>query len=180
LRFYNHRNFATDRDCDHAGGAKCVLSRQGQAIATIEPTPGTATVQKDKHDILVTCDKDGYQTGTQYLHSGVEGGTFGNILLGGVIGWGVDSATGADNKYPETASVTLAPVPAQSGTTSSGAAVQPQQPAASQPAASTLAPQPTAQPSAAEAFKACTLPNNQVVAKTESECKAAGGKTPVS
>src|SRR5262249_18047010 len=109
-------------------GAKCVLSRQGQPIATIEPTPGTATVQKDKHDILVACVKDGYQTATQYLHSGVEGGTFGNILLGGVIGWGVDSATGADNKYPETATLTLIANPGNPAT----------------PAAASTAPVPSA------------------------------------
>jgi len=37
-------------------------------------------------------------------------GTFGNIIAGGVIGWGVDSATGADNKYPESVMVQLVPV----------------------------------------------------------------------
>ena len=117
-------------------GAKCVLSRENQTIAIVAPTPGVVTVQKDKHDILVSCDEQGYQTGTQYLHSGIEGGTFGNILIGGVIGWGIDSATGADNRYPETASVAMLPAPngtstasnqVQTGTTGSASAAFPSQ-----------------------------------------------------
>jgi hypothetical protein len=89
------------------GGARCVLTREKETIATVDSTPGTVTVRKDKHDILVTCDKAGYQTATKYLDSDVEAGTFGNIILGGVVGWGIDSATGADNKYDETVSIPL-------------------------------------------------------------------------
>ena len=88
-------------------GAKCVLSRQGQTIAIVEPTPGPATVQRDVHDILVTCDKQSYQTATQYLHSGVEGSTYVNEFLGGAIGMGIDSATGADEEYPGQVSLTM-------------------------------------------------------------------------
>ena len=102
-------------------GAKCVLSRENQTIAVVEPTPGTATVQKDKHDILVSCDKQGYQTGTANLHSGVEGGTFGNlILVGGLVGLGIDGATGADNHYPETAAITMLPAANGASTASNG------------------------------------------------------------
>ena len=136
-------------------GAKCVLSRQDQPIATIEPTPGAATVQKDKHDILVKRDKDGYQTAMQYLHSGVEEGTFGNILLGGVIGWGIDSADGADNRYPDTAMVMLMPTPGanQTSTTKSTAAVQP----------------------GVSVSVGCKLKDGTVTALTTSECAAQGG-----
>ena len=110
-------------------GAKCVLSRQSQTIAIVDPTPGPATVQRDMHDILVTCDKPGYQTVTQYLHSGVEGATFGNVLLiGGLVGMAVDGATGADDQYPGKASLTMiAASPAAiagSGTGATGAAAQ--------------------------------------------------------
>jgi hypothetical protein len=89
------------------GGARCVLTRENDTIATLESTPGKVTVRKDKHDILVTCDKAGYQTATKYLHSDVEAGTFGNIIAGGLIGWGIDSATGADNKYDEAVSIPM-------------------------------------------------------------------------
>lgn len=68
------------------------------------------TVRKTKEDILLKCAKTGYQNSSQYLHSGMAAGTFGNIIAGGLIGWGVDSATGADNKYPEAVNVELVPV----------------------------------------------------------------------
>jgi hypothetical protein len=94
-------------------GARCDATRKGEAVGTINATPGKLSVRKTKDDILLACNKDGYQASSQYLHSGMAAGTFGNIIAGGVIGWGVDSATGADNKYPE--SVTVMLVPASGG-----------------------------------------------------------------
>jgi hypothetical protein len=46
---------------------------------------------------------------TFYNHSGAAGATFGNILLGGGIGWAIDSATGSDNKYESPINMTLIP-----------------------------------------------------------------------
>jgi hypothetical protein len=46
-------------------------------------------------------------------HSGVAGATFANILGGivtGGIAWGIDSASGADNKYESQVNMTLLPV----------------------------------------------------------------------
>jgi hypothetical protein len=62
-----------------------------------------------------------------YLESGYGAGTFGNIILGGVIGWGIDSATGADNKYPTSANVQFIPLGA------TPAAPQPQTGSVSKP-----------------------------------------------
>jgi hypothetical protein len=39
--------------------------------------------------------------------SSSAGATFGNIVAGGLIGWGVDSATGSDNKYDSPVNITL-------------------------------------------------------------------------
>ena len=91
-------------------GAHCDATRKGEAVGTINSTPGKLSVRKTKDDILLACNKEGYQASSQYLHSGMAAGTFGNIIAGGVIGWGVDSATGADNKYPESVTVQLVPV----------------------------------------------------------------------
>jgi len=91
-------------------GAHCDATRKGEAVGTINATPGKLSVRKTKDDILLACNKDGYQPSSQYLHSGMAAGTFGNIIAGGVIGWGVDSATGADNKYPESVTVQLVPI----------------------------------------------------------------------
>ena len=91
-------------------GASCVLNREGAKIAQVDPTPGTVKVDKTKYDITLVCDKAGYQESTYIVHSGIEGATFGNIALGGLIGWGVDSATGSDNHYDSPVNLTLAPV----------------------------------------------------------------------
>ncbi len=80
-------------------GADCALQREGQVIGRVNPTPGGITVKKSKHDITVVCTKKGYEKATFFNKSDVAGATVGNILLGGGIGWAIDSANGADNKY---------------------------------------------------------------------------------
>lgn len=90
-------------------GASCVLSRQGVTLGHMDKTPGALTVRKSKHDITIVCDKDGYQQASVINKSGVAGATFGNIILGGAVGWVVDSSTGADNKYDSPVTVTMTP-----------------------------------------------------------------------
>ena len=94
--------------------ASCVLNREGAKIGEVNPTPGMAKVDKTKYDITVVCSKDGYQEATYMAHSDIEGATFGNIAMGGLIGWGIDSATGSDNHYQSPINITL--VPRVSGT----------------------------------------------------------------
>jgi hypothetical protein len=91
-------------------GANCAFVREGSVIARVEQTPGGATIKKTKHDITLTCTKQGYQEATYLNHSGAAGATFGNIVLGGGIGWAIDSASGSDNKYDGVVNVTLVPV----------------------------------------------------------------------
>ena len=91
------------------GGADCTLERQGQVIARIEETPASTTIKKTKYDITIKCNQDGYQEATYLNHSGAAGATFGNIIAGGGIGWAVDSAAGADNKYDSPVNITLVP-----------------------------------------------------------------------
>jgi hypothetical protein len=88
-------------------GADCAVVREGRVIGRVSPTPSSIVVQKTKHDITVECTKAGYQKATYYNKSDVEGATFGNIVLGGGIGWAIDSASGADNKYTEIMNITL-------------------------------------------------------------------------
>lgn len=89
--------------------ASCTLIRSGEPIGTISPTPGSAYIEKTKYDITISCDKDGYQTATYLNHSGAAGATFGNIILGAGIGWAIDSASGADNKYDSPVNISLVP-----------------------------------------------------------------------
>jgi hypothetical protein len=90
-------------------GADCALERQGEVIARVQQTPGGATIKKTKYDITVRCTKSGFQEGTYLNHSGAAGATFGNIILGGGVGWAIDSASGADNKYDGVVNMTLVP-----------------------------------------------------------------------
>jgi hypothetical protein len=92
-------------------GGYCSLKRDGQVIATVPQTLAEVTVDKTKDDILINCVVAGYQPTSQYLHSGIATGTYGNIIAGGLVGWGVDSMTGADNEYPATVSLNMSPLP---------------------------------------------------------------------
>lgn len=89
-------------------GASCELKRNGRQIGAVT-TPGSLTVDKTKDGIDVVCHRPGYQDSTGFLPSGVEEATMGNIVLGGGIGWAIDSAAGADNKYPEQITITMVP-----------------------------------------------------------------------
>ncbi len=90
-------------------GADCTLKREELVIGRVK-TPSTVEVKKTKHDIQVTCSKDGYHDTSNVIDSEIEGATFGNLILGGVVGWVIDSSTGADNHYDEHLTVTLFPV----------------------------------------------------------------------
>jgi hypothetical protein len=89
--------------------ADCAPVREGNVIGRVNPTPGSVVIEKTKHDITITCTKSGYQEATYFNKSDIEGATFGNIVLGGGIGWAIDSASGADNKYESPVNITLVP-----------------------------------------------------------------------
>jgi len=96
------------------GGASCVMRRPDTSglLAQIAATPGSAKIRKTKYDITIECNKDGYENASYVNHSGVAGVAFvdavGGVLTGGIAA-GVDSATGADNKYDSVVNITLVP-----------------------------------------------------------------------
>lgn len=66
---------------------------------------------KRKNDHQVIIRKEGYSTVTMPVLKSVGGAVWGNVLAGGIIGWGVDATSGAQyNLSPETIFVTLRPV----------------------------------------------------------------------
>ena len=88
-------------------GAKCVLtSSEGTYYVT---TPGNAMVHKTKNDLAVQCDHDGYAHAAQTLPSHFNGATAGNLFAGGIIGIGIDAATGANYNYPDSVNVRMEP-----------------------------------------------------------------------
>jgi hypothetical protein len=79
-------------------GAECSLSNdKGQWF--VPSTPGSVTVHRAYGALTVTCKKNRY-SGLAKADSSTKGMAFGNILLGGVIGAGVDAGTGAAYDYP--------------------------------------------------------------------------------
>lgn len=113
-------------------GARCALARDGQTIGIAEPTPQTLTLSKSKNDVTIVCNKAGYNEATAILDSEFESMTLGNLLIGGVIGVGVDAATGALNEYdsqitvPLTPAITVPPAPGPDTIPPSGQSLLPQ------------------------------------------------------
>lgn len=89
-------------------GAKCTISREGEGVLYSEiTTPASLEISKDKDQMKIVCNKDGYKETTVFTDSNFEGWTMGNLLLGGVIGLGVDAASGALNEYPSNVVIPL-------------------------------------------------------------------------
>lgn len=70
--------------------------------------PGTAQVSKSYGDLAVECRRD-QAVGTLVLQSKNNGAVWGNVLAGGLIGYAVDSKSGAGFDYPSKVTVVLAP-----------------------------------------------------------------------
>ena len=77
--------------------AMCTLSSPAVGTRTVE-TPGT---------IVKQC----YATGVGVLASETEIMTAGNVVFGGVIGLGIDAASGAMNKFQPGVEIAMSPIP---------------------------------------------------------------------
>ncbi len=102
-------------------GAMCTLQSPAIGTRTVK-TPGTIKLPKSRHDVAVSCTAQCYK-GTGMLASGTELMTAGNILTGGVIGLGVDAASGAMNKYEPGVEVTMSRIPGCGGAPGRGPAI---------------------------------------------------------
>ena len=64
-----------------------------------------------KRDHSLVFELEGYQTEQVTITHVISGAVAGNILLGGLIGWGVDAMSGAQYRLvPETVNVELRPL----------------------------------------------------------------------
>jgi hypothetical protein len=79
--------------------AKCKLQNE-EGVYWVPSTPGTISVDREYGDLVVTCSKPGYPDAMMNVSSSTKGMAFGNIILGGIIGAGVDMGTGAAYDYP--------------------------------------------------------------------------------
>ena len=85
-------------DTPNCPGAQCKLTNK-DGTYYINQTPGTVTINKSGSQLSVECYK-GDARSVSSSSSSVENMAWGNILIGGIIGGGVDMATGAAYKYP--------------------------------------------------------------------------------
>jgi hypothetical protein len=82
------------------------------AIGTkVVTTPATLVLDKSQSSITVVCKKECFQDGTGIIASNTETMAAGNILAGGVIGLGIDAASGAMNKYNADNQIAMVPLP---------------------------------------------------------------------
>ena len=89
----------TQKNGSDVAGAKCSLvNDKGTWFLT---SPGSVTVRRSYADLAVDCKMDGSDAGLASVKSSTKAMAFGNILFGGIIGVGVDTATGAAYDYPE-------------------------------------------------------------------------------
>jgi hypothetical protein len=96
----------------------CSTSPSGATVRSADgfkcTTPCTVTLTRKKDNTL-TIEKEGYETSTVAIRSVLSGAVAGNIIAGGLIGWGVDAVSGGqDRLVPETVDVTLKPLVAKS------------------------------------------------------------------
>lgn len=79
-------------------GASCKLTNnKGTWFVT---TPGSVSVSRSYDDMIVNCEKEGLDAGVASVKSSTKGMAFGNIVFGGIIGAGIDVASGAAYDYP--------------------------------------------------------------------------------
>ena len=88
-------------------GATCTLSNdKGTWTLT---TPGSAVITSSRVNLALTCVKDGYINGVASLPSThKDSATWGNVILGGGIGYIIDRKSGAAFIYPQQVTVDLA------------------------------------------------------------------------
>ena len=93
-----------------ANGAVCTLTSPAITTVTVT-TPGSVTLEKSKENIAVICTRRCFQDGSGVIASSAEITTAGNLLIGGVIGLGVDAAGGAMHKYNADNQIVMVPIP---------------------------------------------------------------------
>lgn len=86
--------------------AKCTLTNEKGSWSL--QTPGSAVVTNSRENLSVRCEKKGYESSVVSVPSKhKDSATWGNVVLGGGIGYIWDRKTGAAFIYPSTINMTL-------------------------------------------------------------------------
>lgn len=97
-------------DTPGAPGASCTLTSAAIGTKTVV-TPTSLVLDKGHENIAVTCKKECFQDAVGIIPSHTETMAAGNLLVGGVVGLGVDAVSGAMNKYNDTNQFAMVPNP---------------------------------------------------------------------
>lgn len=90
----------------NVNGATCTLQNE-KGNWSIQ-TPGSSVVTNSRENLTVRCQKNGYETAVVSVPSKhKDSATWGNVLLGGGVGYIWDRKTGAAFVYPSTINLTL-------------------------------------------------------------------------
>jgi hypothetical protein len=119
----------TVQDNKEVAGIGCTLSND--AGSWFLTSPATVTVHKSTGDLAIDCKKDN-TAGNARVVSKSNTAVWGNILIGGGIGYIIDRNTGAGFDYPATVTVNLRQIgdTASAGATPTAAPAIPSQAAA--------------------------------------------------
>ena len=91
----------------NVNGARCTLTNE-KGSWTLQ-TPGSAIVTNSRENLAVRCEKNGYESSVVSIPSKhKDSATWGNVVLGGGVGYIWDRKTGAAFIYPSTVNMTLA------------------------------------------------------------------------
>jgi hypothetical protein len=88
----------TEKDSVPVVGANCRIVTSKGVWNLV--TPATFEISKSSDDAKISCEKAGEPNGDAVAKSGFKSNTVGNVLIGGIIGIGVDAMTGAMWAYP--------------------------------------------------------------------------------
>ena len=73
-------------------------------------TPTKVTLSR-KQNHMITLEKEGFESESVAITKSMGGAVAGNIIAGGLVGWGVDAVSGAQyNLHPETVNVRMRPI----------------------------------------------------------------------
>lgn len=81
-------------------GASCTVDRNGERIGSVAETPGSVRISKSSKPLEVECREAGYLPATVRRSPDFQPWTVGNVLIGGLLGLGIDAASGAISVYP--------------------------------------------------------------------------------
>jgi hypothetical protein len=80
----------------------------GNGTQAAGQTPVTVNLKRNAEPCTLSVSKDGYEDAKVAFAKSISGWTWGNLAIGGIIGWIVDGADGAIyNRVPDTVSVNL-------------------------------------------------------------------------